>query len=212
MLVGAPQPRLNLFNFIPQPIPALSALIYPIPHSIPSFPCSLARDGSSSIPTGTLIIHSTLFTHPILALLCWDKLCSIPSGTPLRGLAVPYFISHFLTAPASFGSPQFHSAFVSCSSFGTTQLRFDSLLFHSTLLQHLLCCSSFSHNTPHLALLISPGSCSHFSSGCIILRHISPFRFLATEHFITLLFDITNRAKRHWNSILSDSQDRMFRK
>jgi len=78
-LVGAPQPLLNLFYFILLSIPPFSALHYPIPHSIPPFQCSSAWDGSSSISTGALIRHSTLFIHTILALLLWDKHSPIPS-------------------------------------------------------------------------------------------------------------------------------------
>jgi len=79
IIIGAPQPRLNLFYFIPQSIPPLSVLLYSILHSIPQCPRSSAWDGSSSIPTGAPIMNSTLLTHPCSTLLHWNKHSSIPS-------------------------------------------------------------------------------------------------------------------------------------
>jgi len=60
------------------------------------------------------------------------------------------------------------------------QLRLDTLLFHSALRQHLVWYSSFLHNTPNLVLCICSVSCFHFSSECIILPLIPPFRLAAS--------------------------------
>jgi hypothetical protein len=79
ILVGAPQPRLNHFCFILQSIPPVSALLYYIPHIIPPIPSSSAWDRSILIPAGASPMHSTLLTHPLLALLRRDKHRSIPS-------------------------------------------------------------------------------------------------------------------------------------
>jgi len=158
--------------------PLLSALLYPIPHSIPPFPHSSARDGSSSIPTGAPIMHSALLTRHVSALLHWDKHSSISSVL----LWLDWFSSmSFRTPwpPPTFGAPQFHCALLMPTSFRPPQLGLDPPLVHSALLQHLLCYSSFHTTLPISALHYSPGSCSQFSSECIILPLIPPFRFTA---------------------------------
>jgi len=199
ILVGAPQPRLTLFYFIPQLIPPLSALLYSIPHSIPPFPRSSAQDGSSSHPTGAHIMHSTLLTHHLSVLLRWDKHCSIPSvllcldwlscisfstHLPPPPLSVLLnFIPHSLTPPLS--------ALLSLDSMLFFFIPRFSNTFHVTPLFHT--------TLPILVLLVSPGSCSHYSSECIILPLVLPFRFAASQHLTTRLVDITNRPRRHWN-------------
>jgi len=140
-------------------------LLWSIPHSLPHpFLAHLLWDKHSSIPS---------------VLRCLDGLCSISFRTHYPTLFRHSPISFHTPTPSSFGSPQFHSALLNPSSFSAPQLKLDPLLFHSALLQHLLWYSAFPHNTPRLALLVSTGSCSHFSSKCIILPLIPPFRFAA---------------------------------
>ena len=120
--------------------------------------------------------HSTIPS----VLRCLDWLSTISFRTSQPTLFWRFSISFRTPTPSSFGAPQFHSALLNPSSFSAPQLKLDALLFHSALLQHLLWYSSFPHNTPHLALLFSPDSCSHFSSECIIFPLIPPFRFAAS--------------------------------
>jgi len=124
-------------------------------------------------------MHSTVLTHPFLALLLWDKDSSIHlvlrcqdwhCSISLRTPKPPHLLALLDSIPHSFQP----------SSLGTPQLGLDTLLFHFALLQHDLWYSSFPPNTPHLALLFSPSSYSHFSSECIILPLILPFRFAAS--------------------------------
>ena len=136
------------------------------------------RMGAPQFPPALLqcIPHSS--PHPFSALHLWDKHSSIPSV--LHCLDWLSSMSLRTPTPSSFGAPQFHSVLLNPSSFGAPQLKLDALCFQSALLQHLMWYSSFPHNTPHLVLLFSPGSCSHFSSRCIILPLIPPFRFAAS--------------------------------
>jgi len=62
---------------------------------------------------------------------------------------------------------------------------------------------STQHSLSGSALFL--GSCSPFSSEQS-LPFKGPFRFAASLHLITLLLDITNWAKQHWNSISSTCQ------
>ena len=194
----------------------LSALLYPIPHTRP--PLSVLLSPRWELFNSHRRSYNAFHTHYPTPFQCSSSGISTPQShrcSALPGLALLYFILHSLThtpTPSSFGAPQFHSALLNPSSFIAPQLKLDALLYHSALLQHLLWYSSFPHNTPHLVLLLSPGSCSHFSSECIILPLIPRFRFAASSHHITPVLDITNWAKRHWNSILSTCQERIISK
>jgi len=158
-LFCAPQPGMGDFQF---PLMLLQC----IPHFLPT----LFRRPWAGISTpqshqcSSAWIGSPLFHSALLNLLSFGA----------------HQCHSALLDPPSFCAPQFHSTPLNPSFFGTPPLGLDALLFDSVLLQHLLWYSSFPHNTPHLALLFSHGSCSHFSSEWIILPLIPPFRFAAS--------------------------------
>jgi len=79
------------------------------------------------------------------------------------------------------------------------------------LLQHPLCTPHF-HTAHPIWLSPFPGCCSPSPSGYMILPHKFPFRFTVCEDLVTLLLDITNRAKRGWNSISFTHQVRIISK
>jgi len=89
--------------------------------------------------------------------------------------------------------------------YGHFSIPVNALLFHSTLLQHLLCTLLFNTALP-IWCYSFPGSCSPVSSKYIILPFKPPFTFTASWHLITSLLDITNWVKHRCNSISSTCQ------
>jgi len=148
-----------------------------------TFHCSTVCDRSSSIHTASYIMQSPLLTYCFPALCCCNS--TYHSQSVLLCLDRCPSIALLTPSPHPFGAPQ---------------LRFDAHLFHSALLQNLLCTPLF-----HTALPIWR-SCHRwfcFPSEFILLHFISPICFTASEHLITALLDITNRAKQHLDTISS---------
>ena len=190
--MSAPQLRLSLFNFIPQEIPPLFVLLcwdgYSLSavsrlalltvtlHSIHliSGRCNLGWELMNSCLHCSIwnvapICHSPVGTPPIMiSTPPHGNHDYIPSSTPLPGLTLLCFVLHTIPQILVL-HPQYELSSIPVSD---PQPRFGAVLFHSMLLQHLLCTLLFPTALP-IWCSTSPGGCSPFSyTYCLSNPHI----------------------------------------